>query len=1151
MIFKLQQARAKWGCFAGFLVCFILVNWSMTESVHANGPMVYSDDFDTVALLVEKWKTMPAKDWEMRDGQFFTKGQGQHLATAKFDYQGSAVYRVEVQASALTSNKWGGVMVGGIRFLIRPDGFWYVYRLEGAKHAKGGIDRTQAIQANRWYQFEIINRGDNWQWRIDGRLVADFNEPNPIVESKMAFSLTSSGMPMRFDNLMINELGEKSDVSPNLILNSSFEMPVDDLIPLGWAPQGIESIPPQNFWENWKVVKTDAMDGDCAIRLNPPHRRNNRALTNSIGVAVGKPVLFSIYLKAQEPDTNVRLVIWEWGAKLHRQEISVGTTWQRYNFQLDKPVKNMVRCGIENIDKDAWVMADAAQLELLQDAAAGNTTEPSPWQKSDADLRQGKNTQELAYQNPCHIKQATVAPVLDGKLDDAVWSDDAKLWDMYLVNQQTPRVTTDTYALMHDDTLYFGVRCHEPQMDQVKTEVFQRDQAKVFSSDVVEICIDPEGDRTDYYHFAVGASGSIFDSGPGQNWSWNGNWQARVYRDETSWNVEIAIPLSMFNLSALTSKRWCVNVGRSQPRLREVSSVMLTPTPNFHQPQRYPVLVMPEKVDFSRCFVMPSDWAIIKNQDGQAQLSGKLINRTGKPQSLLINGELAGGLTWHVNELEIPVNQTRSFSVDLPKLAHSTAGEVKLKASILTAGRSPELLREVQQTVNVHAVLEGVLQRSVYATEKQATYLASLHLPEDQLEGMSLKLEPGQHIVTNLKSQTPITFPIDQLQPGEYRYTVQLQDRAGKVIAANPIVLRKLSADQPAVAIDRVRRCVISDGKPFLVVAPLYQIFDHQPLEDVDRIMEYTGAFGYKSVMFTTRVGSEKYLALWDRIFEKALENKLKVVAWPNGWRRNDITIQMFTQVINRYKNHPALLAWLPVDEPELYTTAEPTIEMISHFSKHDPYHPTYLNNTVAGIPSRFAGLPGDILSIDDYLTNRPNRNVVEIINAAKMVNDVAIPSHRPTWMFIVGNNLHNHTREPTAGEQVAQTYGTVISGVTGIFYFMGDIISPKHWAAVKQTNAELMQLAPVLLSDESAPAAQSSLPGVIVTSRRVGDEIYILAVNLEDKAADVRFELDQPLDFKTCEVLFEDRMLSLQTSVLQDKFEPYQRHVYRLKINR
>ena len=350
------------------------------------------------------------------------------------------------------------------------------------------------------------------------------------------------------------------------------------------------------------------------------------------------------------------------------------------------------------------------------------------------------------------------------------------------------------------------------------------------------------------------------------------------------------------------------------------------------------------------------------------------------------------------------------------------------------------------------------------------------------------------------------------------------------------------------VPIDPDRRCIMVDGQPFFVLAPLVGVFAHTSTrEHTDLIVNHYADNGFRSIMLVAKIDRSWCDTAWSNFFASCQARNVKVIVWPGGFR--DVAPEIHKKFINKWKNNPALLAWLPVDEPELYATPEQTQNMIALYKETDPNHPVFMNNTHMGIPSRYAGLPGDIISIDDYLTNREGRKVKEIVRQVDMMNKAAIPSHRPVWMFISGNNLHNHTREPTGGEQIAQTYGCAIAGASGLTYFLGGPANKDDWFAMRQVNHELMILAPVLLSAESAPSVVCSMPNIRFTTKRVGAFVYIIAVNLEDKADNnVRFDVPG-LSEKNAVVLFEDRAIEMKNGIIADNFNKHERHVYRVKL--
>ena len=66
--------------------------------------------------------------------------------------------------------------------------------------------------------------------------------------------------------------------------------------------------------------------------------------------------------------------------------------------------------------------------------------------------------------------------------------------------------------------------------------------------------------------------------------------------------------------------------------------------------------------------------------------------------------------------------------------------------------------------------------------------------------------------------------------------------------------------------------------------------------------------------------------------------------------------------------------------------------------------------------------------------------------------------------------------------------------------------------------------------------------------TRRAGAQVYLVAVNLEDRAADAAFTLSG-LRSGTAVVLFEDRVVSFADGVLTDAFDAHERHVYRIEM--
>ena len=143
----------------------------------------------------------------------------------------------------------------------------------------------------------------------------------------------------------------------------------------------------------------------------------------------------------------------------------------------------------------------------------------------------------------------------------------------------------------------------------------------------------------------------------------------------------------------------------------------------------------------------------------------------------------------------------------------------------------------------------------------------------------------------------------------------------------------------------------------------------------------------------------------------------------------------------------------LVVDEPELYAKSEEVEPFLEAHRAASPYTPVFMNNTKIGIPGRFANLKTDILMLDDYLTNREGRKVLEMIDATQMMWEAGREERKPVFYFLAGENLHNHYREPTHAEQIAQSYGVLLDGgmaLRGTFLIDRAGVLRREWRGVK-----------------------------------------------------------------------------------------------------
>jgi len=191
--------------------------------------------------------------------------------------------------------------------------------------------------------------------------------------------------------------------------------------------------------------------------------------------------------------------------------------------------------------------------------------------------------------------QCAQAPSIDGRLDEPAWATAPGATPFYLIEGK-PRPAeqqTDVRVLFDDKALYLGVTCRESRMEALKAEMTRHDDM-VWEDDCVEVFIDPQRGRKDYYHFIANAAGVRFDEkvvDGRKDAEWNGEWTVATQREEDRWTAEIAIPLTTLGVDRPSgTERFGFNVTREEVPSQEVSAWALT-FGSFHQPGMFGDLV--------------------------------------------------------------------------------------------------------------------------------------------------------------------------------------------------------------------------------------------------------------------------------------------------------------------------------------------------------------------------------------------------------------------------------------------------------------------------------------------------------------------------------------------------------------------------------
>jgi hypothetical protein len=190
--------------------------------------------------------------------------------------------------------------------------------------------------------------------------------------------------------------------------------------------------------------------------------------------------------------------------------------------------------------------------------------------------------------NPAALPSARIPTALgvvsvDGRLDDPAWNGAATL-KLDHTEMGGPAPVATTARVMRDTSnVYIGFTCSEPKMDALVSNVTRRD-GPVASDDSVEVFVNPNGREVPYYHFVVGANGTVRDGLSGDS-AWNARWTSAVSRDASGWTVEIAIPFR--SVDGSPNGKWRANVARNRRAGSAGETVWAIPYGAYHLPDRF------------------------------------------------------------------------------------------------------------------------------------------------------------------------------------------------------------------------------------------------------------------------------------------------------------------------------------------------------------------------------------------------------------------------------------------------------------------------------------------------------------------------------------------------------------------------------------
>ncbi len=172
------------------------------------------------------------------------------------------------------------------------------------------------------------------------------------------------------------------------------------------------------------------------------------------------------------------------------------------------------------------------------------------------------------------IQRAASAPVIDGRLDDAVWGRATAISDFH---QTTPEEgampTEETIVRVTYDNEYLYIAADLRDSDPQGIHAAQMIQGKtILSDDRFWVTIDSFNSKRNDYFFQVNANGvrreALRENNAQFIEEWTAIWVAKSIVDDNGWSTEIAIPFKSISFQP-NADTWGINFGRGIARKQE------------------------------------------------------------------------------------------------------------------------------------------------------------------------------------------------------------------------------------------------------------------------------------------------------------------------------------------------------------------------------------------------------------------------------------------------------------------------------------------------------------------------------------------------------------------------------------------------------
>jgi hypothetical protein len=184
------------------------------------------------------------------------------------------------------------------------------------------------------------------------------------------------------------------------------------------------------------------------------------------------------------------------------------------------------------------------------------------------------STTPVLAQKQVRAVRVDTPPVIDGRMDDAVWQQAEPITDFHQIrpgNQTEPSERTEVYVVYDDDAMYIAARMYDSEPHLIAAPVIRHGQG-MGSDDRLVVILDPFNTQRTGYRFETNLNAArheaLYTSVNSFQIEWNTIWDTATSVDGNSWIAELEIPFKSLPFDP-SIDTWGFNFGRGIRRRGE------------------------------------------------------------------------------------------------------------------------------------------------------------------------------------------------------------------------------------------------------------------------------------------------------------------------------------------------------------------------------------------------------------------------------------------------------------------------------------------------------------------------------------------------------------------------------------------------------